>query len=1465
MSEKSGLRVSIDTSRAAQESNMEDVKTTQESGKTADAPWKFYSEDGLKQLLLLLGVPVEMLLSKDVKFCSSLLDGLYASNKENVMKKVAELNGFHEEARLVPDIHLLSPLHPPSQLESEDKKRSKLDVKAPSRWNGGSLYEWRRWVRTFMDIAEELKYEESEGIKRLRRYTDSSPDYAVIEMLIDEGLSYQQVMQEIEGRKIIEKSGDVQRFLDDVTQGSNTVAIYLSEFEKNAQEIERVENTKFSLAEKIRAFEKGLWIKIRLRIPVSHINIDKSSFRNYTNSILQVEAQVKREIASFKELRDEKRKPGKDGSKKSTNDKSLASVNEKRKECWAWRKFGRCKFGSRCHYNKDHTSDVQGKIKEDQNEDAENVDKSYLDAVDNVLLNGGETRIFIDSACSRSKTNNQNILSYYEDHKEIIKSFGIGNQSVMSVGQGVLGLSSKENPNLILMLRMDYAPNSAYTLISQGELDRKGFEFQSKEKTMKVFKNNRLLMTADLQDDFFNLYQLNMEIVQVPEEKARDYLKRQNFAFSDVQRKKRTDLITLLHNRLCHMNLKDMAKTFDLVNLPDELDGAKIRNDNFRCKSCLDVKPLRVVKLRKLEPRAGSETPEHEASSSRDVTVYTDMSGPFKTSLGGNKYLKVNFISGIGMLYARMVRSRQSKDIVEDSKIVLRELEKYKWKVAKHVSDNAKEFRSEEFKNLSEEFMYDQEYTAGYDSNANAFAERSVRTILEPARVIMRHMNVPWCFIDYAVDFVVFLKNRVVRRHCGKVIIPLEQLTARRVSIPPHLYTFGCLAWAKKPGDPSDSYNRECMYLGPGEMMEQRGALFLDMKTVVEGKRENKVFVSRQYKIFEDSPCFERSDDLDNIFEEHEDDEDFVEGQKGEDQEGANQEGDSENPLQQSEIEALGSQETVVEVSTAVKRKAPVRRSERLKKKRASLEEWSWQDYHPDFWDMPAVDFQSAINGTERKEWMKAMQDEMDSINAFDTYQVLSQEEFDEMSKSRPLAGGKIFNTRFVLDLKRDGRKKARLVVQAYDYKATTIQELYSPVCRMDSFFLLLNIGVSKQWGFRGWDAKNAFLQRRLPSELFCVVRSPDKKTLWQLRAPLYGLPLASKTWNDGVNEVMGNSGWIQTYFDPCCYVFFFEDELSAMVIIHVDDFFASGEEKSLDNLDEILMGNFQMKRSPPTEYLGFNLEFHDDHCLVSMKSYIEKLNAKFNPENIKECMPYSPIQVKNLKRGDRNGNELKALLGALLYIVKVRIELMFIVSCLCQFNNAFSDEIYSMALRIVHYLNQTKDYSLKISKNDFQLNVYCDASFGQESDRKSRDGICILLGKSFLFALSKKQSIVVDSSTYAEVKACLKGVREAEYFYNILEYLGFMQEKIHVNQDNKSAIRIMSTADFTGRSKHFDVAFLYVTDRIKSGLLELFYKQSREMFADCLTKCVGRNMFYDFMKFVGIGVHNRPSNQEGA
>ena len=120
-----------------------------------------------------------------------LLAGMYAADQINFTSKLSSALGMSRVSLPVPEVSLD---HHHQQIrqnsESDGTKRSKIDIKSPKQWTGGGLYDWDRWSRIFIDIADELKYTEDEGVKRLTRFTDPSPECTVIRMLLSEGCKW---------------------------------------------------------------------------------------------------------------------------------------------------------------------------------------------------------------------------------------------------------------------------------------------------------------------------------------------------------------------------------------------------------------------------------------------------------------------------------------------------------------------------------------------------------------------------------------------------------------------------------------------------------------------------------------------------------------------------------------------------------------------------------------------------------------------------------------------------------------------------------------------------------------------------------------------------------------------------------------------------------------------------------------------------------------------------------------------------------------------------------------------------------------------------------------------------------------------------------------------------------------------------------------------------------------------------
>ena len=92
-------------------------------------------------------------------------------------------------------------------------------------------------------------------------------------------------------------------------------------------------------------------------------------------------------------------------------------------------------------------------------------------------------------------------------------------------------------------------------------------------------------------------------------------------------------------------------------------------------------------------------------------------------------------------------------------------------------------------------------------------------------------------------------------------------------------------------------------------------------------------------------------------------------------------------------------------------------------------------------------------------------------------------------------------------------------------------------------------------------------------------------------------------------------------------------------------------------------------------------------------------------------------------------------------------------------------------------------------------------------------------------------------------------------YFRNFLEELGYKQtEPTTVLQDNLQVIRIIEKSGNQSQARGFDINYCMVQDHVKRGLIKLEFTRSRQMPADALNKPVGKNIFGEFCKHVGLG-----------
>jgi hypothetical protein len=158
---------------------------------------------------------------------------------------------------------------------------------------------------------------------------------------------------------------------------------------------------------------------------------------------------------------------------------------------------------------------------------------------------------------------------------------------------------------------------------------------------------------------------------------------------------------------------------------------------------------------------------------------------------------------------------------------------------------------------------------------------------------------------------------------------------------------------------------------------------------------------------------------------------------------------------------------------------------------------------------------------------------------------------------------------------------------------------------------------------------------------------------------------------------------------------------------------------------------------------------------------------------------------------------------------------------------------------RTIQYLRFTKDLGLVLEIDDpTQVYAYVDASYGVHSDMKSHTGSVISLGKGIIYGKSSTQKLNTKSSTESELVGLSDSANQIIWVRNFMSEQGYKMKPAIIYQDNKSTIQLINNGRSNSeKTRHVNIRYFFLTDRIKTKEIEIEYKSTKEMLADVLTK----------------------------
>ena len=177
---------------------------------------------------------------------------------------------------------------------------------------------------------------------------------------------------------------------------------------------------------------------------------------------------------------------------------------------------------------------------------------------------------------------------------------------------------------------------------------------------------------------------------------------------------------------------------------------------------------------------------------------------------------------------------------------------------------------------------------------------------------------------------------------------------------------------------------------------------------------------------------------------------------------------------------------------------------------------------------------------------------------------------------------------------------------------------------------------------------------------------------------------------------------------------------------------------------------------------------------------------------------------------------------------------------------------------RVFRYLKGTRQHKVTYGGSPELLhddiNIYCDANWASDSDRKSISGYVIIIAGGAVAWSSKTQNTVAPSTPKAKYIAATHVTKQVLWHCSLLTKLEFLLSTPSIIfLDNQLAIAIAHYLEFHACTKHIDIALHFLWDHVNKGTIDMFYIKTDYNIADIFTKVLTRPVHQNFTYELGI------------
>lgn len=1079
-------------------------------------------------------------------------------------------------------------------------------------------------------------------------------------------------------------------------------------------------------------------------------------------------------------------------------------------QCQQWKKDGKPPYPARAVNTNDNKELRNGSVGGSSSSQAA-ISETRVALVsissDVNLTNNANDNWWIDNGATRHITSNFRWFKDFQPFNRKSQVKAAGNELLEACGSGTIEIVNYENHKLNSLTLKDvwYVPGITKNLFSVlAAHDRNpGSRFQSNDTKCQFIIDKQVVVEGVRQPNG-SLYKATFHVNQ-PDE----------ICVNVVEHEK--SLLQLYHERWGHQD-----KRYVLSKLESEL-GIKTKYDSTICEPCL---------FGKFHRKSFGKRP---SSTSAGELLSGDVCGPFDDSFSGRKYLIV--IKDHYSKYRYCFVARHKSAVQDALKEVLAKAHTLGHRIKEFMSDNGGEFDNDDVRSLLKRYGVTQRFSAPYTPQQNGMVERDNRTIVEMARVFkysnndIKYPAAIWAELVVAAGYVL---NRT-----GKSSVPNKsphEIWIGQIPRIKHLRIIGSKCYVHIPAQTRRKMDSKAIvgYL-VGYDGDERYRIY------VPGRRD--IYVSRDV-VFDEKlkDCESTSWSIKEGEEISDTPVDTVaEPVKALDQT------DQLPSEDESEFghESTSTNESRYNLRQSNERRLPSRLQDYVNVIEAFLTEVEPETY------------EEAIICPEKQNWKIAMDNEIKAMQTNDAWELT-----ELPHRQRPL------NSKWVYRLKRnpDGsidKYRARLVIKGYAQRpGIDYSETFSPVTRLATVRSLLAIAATERMVLKQFDVSTAFLYGDIEEIIF--MNQPEgyedgTKRVCRLKRSLYGLKQAPRCWYRKFDDFMVSLGFRTSNEDPCVYIRRRKTE-KIIIALYVDDgLIAATNRSDLNHFIEELQSRFKIVVKGATFFLGFEInQKPDGDITVSQIAFIKRIISRFNMNGCNPVLtPMEKLTSTEIGKVDTVTFPYRSAVGALLYLAMgTRPDITFSISVLSRSLENPSSADVARLKRVIRYLSGTLNLHLIYRNNSTlrQLECFSDADFaGCSSTSRSTSGVLIKYAGAAITWLSRRQSLVSDSTCEAEIVAANLASKEIIWIQRLFQELVGLTEIPILQIDNQAAIRIAENPELHQRTKHIQRKHLFIRDRIKHGMLNVSHVDTTNQLADIFTKPLARPRLQQLRKLLGL------------